>query len=394
MTNDRKQRTMPYKQEVKIELNPRVFKMNSRIISILRKEFIHIIRDPRSLSIILMMPVIMILIFGYAFNSDLKNVELGILDYSRTPQSRQFIEKFSCTEYFEIEAYYQSQDEIEESLKDRKIQVALVIPPDFAKTVKTQFRTPIQAIIDGSDAQSATIIQNYVEIIALETSSQFSESQFKLPLDIRLNIWYNPELKTANFFVPGIIALILVMISALLTSITIAREKEEGTMEQILVSPIKAHEIIIGKVTPYICLSFLDGVFIFLVGILLFKVPFYGNILLLILLSIVYIFTALSFGLLVSTVAPTLRVAMLITLVATIMPTIILSGFIFPIESMPVILQYFTFVIPARYFLVIARGIFMKGIGINYLWPQAGALLLMGVLFLIVSAKRFKSRLE
>jgi ABC-2 type transport system permease protein len=368
--------------------------MNARVFCIIRKEFIHIIRDPRSLTIIIIMPIIMILMFGYAFNSDLKNVKLGILDYSRSPQSRKYIEKFTCTEYFKIQQYCNSLAEIEIGIKNREIQVALVIPRDFAQSLQTRFTTPIQAIIDGSDAQSATIIQNYIDLISLDASTEFSESQLQMPLDIRVSIWYNPELETVNFFVPGIIALILVMISALLTSIAIAKEKESGTMEQILVSPIKANEIVIGKVLPYIGLAFLDGLLIILVGVFWFKVPFRGSILLLLLLSIVYIFSAISFGLLISTIAPSLRVAMLVTLATTIMPTILLSGFIFPIESMPLALQYVSTLIPARYFLVIARAVFLKGIGIRLLWPQAGALFFMGTLFLLISAKRFKSRLE
>lgn len=368
--------------------------MTSRVFPIIRKEFIHIIRDPRSLIIIILMPIIMILIFGYAFNSDLTDIKMGILDYSQTPQSRKLIGKFSNSGYFILVDYYQSLDEIDTQIKSRHLQMAIVIPPDYAKSTQSQLRTNIQVIIDGSNAQSATIIQNYVSLILTDISVGLSGAAFQLPIDVRVNIWYNPELKTIYFFVPGIIAMILVMISALLTCIAIAKEKEEGTLEQILVSPIKASEIIVGKVVPYIVLAFLDGILIILVGVLWFNVPFRGNFILLLLLSLVYIFTALSFGLLISTVASSLRVAMFVTLQTTVMPTMLLSGFIFPIESMPKFLQFVTLLVPARYFLLIVRGIILKGIGLTYLWPPVAALGLMGIIFLVISARRFKARLE
>jgi len=368
--------------------------MKSRIIPIVRKEFIHIIRDPRSLIIILFMPTLMIIIFGYAFNSDLKDIKMGVLDYSGTEPARQLIQKFTSSGYFILVDKYQNLKQIENNIKKRKLQMALVIPADYAESVLTKFWTPVQIIIDGSNSQSATIIQNYVDLITADLGSTLSLTDFKLPFDVRVSIWYNPELKTIHFFVPGIIAMILVMISALLTCIAIAKEREEGTLEQILVSPIRATEIVIGKVIPYICLAFLDGLLIIIVGVLWFGVPFRGSIWLLLLLALVYIYTALSFGLLISTIAPSLRVAMLVTLATTIMPTMLLSGFIFPIESMPRLLQAITLLVPARYFLVIVRGILLKGIGFQYLWQSTGILFLMGTLFLGISARRFKPRLE
>lgn len=367
--------------------------MNSRILPIVRKEFIHIFRDPRSLTIILLMPVIMLIVFGYAFNSDLNDIKLGVLDYSRSQASRHLIDKFVCTEYFTLECYCKSQDEVQRLIDEGKIQLAIIVPRDYDQSILSNFATPVQVLIDGSNSQSATIIQNYVSLILSDITAENSAG-FRLPLDVRLNVWYNPELKTVHFFVPGIIAMILMMISALLTSIAIAREKEDGTLEQILVSPIKAHEIIIGKVIPYIGLAFLDGLMIIVLGVLVFRVPFQGNVLLLLVLSLVYIYTALSFGILISTVAASLRVAMLVTLATTIMPTMILSGFIFPIESMPRLLQFITMLVPARYFLVIVRGIMLKGIGFNYLWEAVLMLFLMGSLFMAISAKRFKGRLE
>jgi ABC-2 type transport system permease protein len=368
--------------------------MNSRILPVVRKELIHIIRDPRSLVIIILMPVLMLIIFGYAFNSDLNDIKLGVLDYSQSQASRQLVEKFVCTEYFTLKKYCQSYDEVRRLIDAGEIQLALIIPRDYAKSILSQFATEVQVLIDGSNSQSATIIHSYVSMILNDVSVLSSSAGFQLPLDVRVNIWYNPELKTVYFFVPGIIAIILMMISALLTCIAIAREKEDGTLEQILVSPIKAREIIVGKVIPYIGLAFLDGLIIILLGMLLFNVPFQGSLLLLLALSLVYIYTALGFGILISTIAPSLRVAMLVTLATTIMPTIILSGFIFPIESMPRLLQFITMIVPARYFLVIARGIILKGVGFPFLWKAVLTLFLMGSLFLMISAKRFKGRLE
>ncbi|MBN2093295.1 ABC transporter permease [candidate division KSB1 bacterium] len=368
--------------------------MKSRIIPIVRKEFIHIIRDPRSLTIILFLPIFMILIFGYAFNADLKNIKMGVIDYSQSAKSRMLIEKFTSSGYFVLVDYYQKLEEIESQIKERNLQMALIIPRDYAESIQKNFTTRIQVLIDGSNSQSATIIKNYISLITVDVSAELSFVELQMPLDIRINIWYNPELKTIYFFVPGIIAMILIMISALLTCIAIAKEKEMGTLEQILVSPIKATEIVIGKVLPYILLAFLDGLFIILVGVLWFGVPFRGSVILLLALAIVYIYASLSYGLLISTVAPSLRVAMLITLATTVMPSMLLSGFIFPIESMPTILQAITYIVPAKYFLIISRGIILKGIGIQYLWEQVLFLVIMGTIFLAISAKRFKPRLE
>lgn len=368
--------------------------MKSRIIPIIHKEFIHIIRDPRSLLIIILMPILMILLYGYAFNIDLKNIKTGVIDYSRSRVSRQLIEKLSNSGYFTIVDYYDSMEQLENMIKSRLIRLALIIPEDFDESVQKNFLSNVQVLIDGSDSQAATIIQNYISTIINEFSFDLSDIEIKFPIDVRYQIWYNPELKTVHFFVPGLIALILVMISALLTCITIAREKEMGTMEQILVSPIHPYEIVIGKVIPYILLAFIDGVLILIVGYFWFKVPFEGSVFLLLGLSLIYIYTALSFGLVISTVVPSLRVAMLVTLAITLMPTVVLSGFIFPIESMPVVLRAVTYLVPARYFLRIIRGILLKGIGMQYLWQHVLVLFVMGTIFMIVSAKRFKSRLE
>ncbi|MBN1347779.1 ABC transporter permease [candidate division KSB1 bacterium] len=368
--------------------------MKTRIISIIRKEFIHIIRDPRSLLIVILMPVLMIVLYGYAFNTDIKDIETGVIDYNQSALSRKLLDTFFSSEYFTPAANCQSMEQIEDLIKSRRIRVALIIPKAFDKSVRKNFATPVQVIIDGSDSQAATIIQNYVSTILSGFISEISQVQIQLPIDVRYQFWYNPELKTAHFFVPGLIAMILVMISALLTCITIAREKEMGTLEQILVSPIHPYEIVIGKVVPYIVLAFIDGLLILVVGYAWFNVPFEGSLVQLMLLSLVYIYTALSFGLVISTVVPSLRVAMLMTLAITLMPTVLLSGFIFPIESMPPVLRWITFLVPACYFLKIIRGILLKGIGIEALWQQMLILFCMGTFFMIASAKRFKSRLE
>ena len=368
--------------------------MKSRIIPIIRKEFIHIIRDPRSLGIVLLMPMLMLMLYGYAFNVDLKEIKTGIINYDRGAASRLLIDKLASSGYFTIVDQYHSLDEVEDMIKNRTIRIAIIFPRDFGESIRENLTTPIQVLIDGSDSQAASIIQNYVSTIAAGFAAEISDKPIQMPIDVRYQIWYNPELETVNFFVPGLIALILVMISALLTCITIAKEKEIGTMEQILVSPIQPREIIIGKVIPYIVLAFIDGLLILLVGRFWFGVPFEGGAPLLLALFVVYIFTALSFGLAISTVVPSMRVAMLVTLAITLMPTVLLSGFIFPIESMPPALRIITHVVPARYFLIIIRGILLKGVGLQALWEQVLILLFMGMFFMMLSAKRFKSRLE
>ncbi|MDZ7360115.1 MAG: ABC transporter permease [candidate division KSB1 bacterium] len=365
--------------------------MSSRIIPIIRKEFIHIRRDFRTLIIIFVMPVVQLLMFGYAINMEIQNIDLAVIDHSNTPASRDLVRAFQGSRFFTAIDFDGGESAIEQLFQQRLAKAALIIPPDFAPAINGPLPVSVQVLIDAGDSNTAQLIQNYVNGVLQIYNA---ERGVTAPFEARTTIRYNPSLKSAYFFVPGLVALILMMISALLTSLTIAREKETGTMEQILVSPIRPLEIIIGKVVPYIFLAFADGILILLVARFWFKVPVTGHLALILLACLLYVCVALAFGLLISTRARTQQVAMMGALMGTMLPTVMLSGFIFPIASMPKVLQFVTYIIPARYFLPVIRGVMLKGNTIFHLWLPLGVLVLMGIVFLAISAKRFKMRLE
>ncbi len=366
--------------------------LGSRTAALARKEVIHILRDPRSLIIIFILPLIMMMIFGYAIDMDLKNIRLGALDHDRSPSSRAFLEKLHASPNFEITRRLVRRDEIKTMILSRSIRAAVVLPEGFGESIRQEILTPIQVIVDGADANSANIIINFLQAYIADYSLSLSTVHLQ-PLEVRVRMLYNPGMKSANFVVPGLVAVFLMMVCAMLTSVTIAREKETGTLEQILVSPIRKHEVIIGKVLPYVVLSFLIGSVILGFSYFWFKVPFRGSVLLLASLSLFYIFTALAFGLLISTVSPNQQMAMVISLVSTILPVIMLSGFIFPLASMPRVLQWVSYVIPARYFLLVIRGIMLKGTEIGTAWPWILPLMGLAAWFLLIAARRFKLKL-
>ncbi len=363
------------------------------ILPIIRKEFIHIRRDPRTLAIIILMPLVQLLIFAYAIDMDVKDIRLGILDYSRTPASRDLIRKFTGSDYFDYRVHIQKSSQIEDLFRGREIKAALVIPVDYAKSIKNEAVTPVQILIDGSDSNTGSIVLNTTRQLLTEASFEISSIR-ALPLSITSSIWYNPEQESNHFVVPGLVAVLMMMICALLTSIAITREKETGTMEQILVAPLKPYQIIIGKVLPYVLLAAIAATLIILVGRFWFKVPFVGSISLLVLLSLVYLLTALSLGILISTIAKTQQTAMMMALMGTMLPSVILSGFVFPVASMPLFLQAISKVIPATHFLVIIRSILLKGNGFQVLWPYVIYLVVLSLILLTISIKRFKVRLD
>lgn len=365
----------------------------SRIKAIAKKEFLHIIYDKRSLLIIIAMPLLMLVLFGYALDMEIDNIDMAVVDFDRTAISRNLIDEFSGSNFFNVSHYNGKMEEIEEVFLLREARVVLIVNQHFSKDFQRQAQTPIQIMIDASDPNAATLIRGYCNGIILNFNSKYGGT-LPIPFQIKPRIWYNPDLKSAYFFVPGLIALILIMISAMLTSITITREKELGTLEQILVSPVKPREIIIGKVLPYVLLAFMDGFLILVLGNLLFDLPFLGNYILLIFLSLLYILTSLSLGLMISTLVHTQQVAMMIAIVVTLLPTVMISGFIFPIQSMPVVLQYISYIVPAKYYMIILRGILLKGNTLMQLLPQALFLTVMSLVLLRRAVSRFSTNLE
>ena len=365
----------------------------SIITAIAKKEFLHILHDPRTLTILFIMPILQLVMFGYALKMEIQEVKIGIVDYANTNESRHLIEQFKGSPFFVPFFYDGPLSEMDELFKSRSANLVMIIPEDFDKQLQRNREIPLSFTIDASDANAATAIRNYCNQVIVDFNQTYNR-QLPLPFDITSSILYNPDTRSTYFFVPGIIALLLIMISALLTSITITREKETGTMEQILVSPVKSHQIILGKVLPYILLAILIALVILLTGIFLFKVPFRGNALLLFILSTLYIITALSIGLMISTVAKTQQVAMMVAMIITLLPTIMLSGFIFPIASMPKLLQYLSYIIPARYYLHIVRGIILKGSTFLDLSQPTLFLGVISAILLIVSIRKFSSNLE
>ncbi len=367
--------------------------MNHVLLSIMRKEFRHIRRDPQTLAIILAWPVIMLFLFGYAITMEMRQIDTAIVDLDHSPQSRAIIERVTSTDFFNVTAVDIPYNEYEKVLMERKARCILVIPQDFAHKLQKNPRTKIQLIIDASDPNAANYISKYFSQIAAQYNFAHNRINF-MPFTMESRLLFNPDLKSQYFFVPGLIAVILLLISALLTSIAIVREKELGTMEQILVSPVRHYQIIIGKAIPYTVIGFIDAIIILAVGHFWFKVPIEGGLLLLLGTMIIYIFTGLSFGLLVSTITTSQRVAMMAALVSTILPTIMLSGFIFPVDSMPVIFQYISKIIPATHFLEIIRGIMLKGVGFGELKTQIGYLALIAFVLNAISIRKFKTNLE
>ncbi len=365
--------------------------MSSRILPIIRKEFIHIRRDFRTLIIIFAMPVFMLLIYGYAINMEIQNISVAVFDYSQTPASRELVRAFSGSRFFTVQDYSGGIAEIEQLFQQRRAKLALLIPHDFAAAVASPLPPTVQLLIDASDSNTALGIRNYASsVLQLYNLERGSD----LPFEVRSTIAYNPTLKSSYFFVPGLVALILMMISALLTSVTIAREKETGTMEQILVSPVRPLEIVAGKVVPYILLAFVDGIIILLVAHFWFQVPIRGSLVLILAAALLFVFVALALGLLISTAARTQQVAMMAALLASLLPTVMLSGFIFPIASMPKVLQWVTYLVPARYFLPIIRGVLLKGNSLVEIWPFLLTLVGFGFMLLLISVRKFKMTLE
>ncbi|MCA9734292.1 MAG: ABC transporter permease [Deferribacteres bacterium] len=364
-----------------------------RIIAIARKEMLHIKNDPRSLSIILLMPVFQLIMFGYALNTELQYVDLAVIDYSHSTASHDLVQKFTGSPFFHVYHYEGQFDKLDELFLSREARVVLLIGQDFASDLATQTQSSVQILIDAVDPNAAHMIRNYCSQV-IQNFNAANNISLPTPFQIETSVWFNPDMKSAYFFVPGLLALLLIMICALLTSITITREKELGTMEQILVSPVQPQEIILGKVIPYVFISFIIAGLILFIGIWLFGVPFVGNLILLTILSLVYVLTALSLGILISTITQTQQVAMMIALVITLMPTVILSGFIFPIASMPLPLQYLANIIPARWYLTIVRGIILKGNTLQQLIQPTLVLLGMTLLLLAIARRKFSANLE
>jgi ABC-2 type transport system permease protein len=363
---------------------------------IVRKEFIQTFRDRRMFLPLFIAPVIQLILFGFAATTDVKNIPLGIMDYDKSPESRALIANFLNTDAFRPLPLLDSSREIDGLIQKGKIKVAVVIPPDFEKSLRRGRRTSLQIILDGSDANSATIVLSYISRLLSRHSEKIVAEIIGQSLTARMQlqerIWYNPDLKSSIYMVPGVICLVLLLTTLLLTSMAITKEREMGTLESLIVSPIKPWELIIGKTAPFVLIGFVDIVLIVLAGRIVFGLPIRGSVFLLLGISFLFILTSLSIGLLVSTVSRTQQQA-LASSVFFLMPAMLLSGIFTPIESMPRVIQYITYLNPLRYFGRAIRGILLKGNGLAILWPEVMALFLFGLIMLVFSSLRFRKYL-
>lgn len=375
--------------------------MRERIIQMLRKEFIQIFRDPKMKGIIFLMPIIQLMVFGYAVTTDVKNVATAVYDLDNSVASRELISRFVQSGYFEVVEYVDSDRRVEELMDRGQAQVVIRTNRGFHDDLRAGRVAQLQMIVDGTDSTTAGIVLDYGAKIAGRFSEKVLLTRFQrikgaaqLPGRVRLQTraWFNDNLESRNFYVPGVIAIIVMLITLMLTSMAVVREKEIGTMEQIMVTPITPTEFILGKTVPFALIGFADVILVTVVGVFWFEVPIRGSLLLLFTSTALYLMTTLGVGLLISTVSHTQQQAMMSTFFFYF-PAVLLSGFMFPIANMPKIIQWLTYLNPLRYFLVIIRGIFLKGVGPNILWPQMVALAIMGVATLWLASRRFRKTL-
>lgn len=366
-----------------------------RFIGFIKKEFYHIFRDKRSLFILFGMPVVQVMLFGFAITNEINNVDIAILDHSKDATTQEIIDKITASKYFSVKDFLDNENDIETAFKKGKIKAVLNFETDFSKKLLTKNQATIQILTDATDPNTANTISNYTASI-LKTYQELLNKDAKIPyqIGIQTRMFYNPEMKSVYMFVPGVMTIILMLVSAMMTSISITREKELGTMEILLVSPLKPFQVIVGKVVPYVLLSVINAIIIILLSIFIFKMPVAGSMFLLGAESILFIINALSLGILISTISATQQTAMMISLMGLMLPVILLSGFIFPISSMPLPLQVISNIIPAKWFIIILKGIMLKGVGLAYLWKESLILVGMTLFFIALSIKKYKIRLE
>jgi len=367
----------------------------SRLLAMARKEAIQLRRDVRSLILAFLLPVLLVVLFGYAISWDVNQIATAVLDRDRSSQSRALLDAFQASGYFRVERSLDATAEIDALLDRGTVQVVLVIPEDFARELGAGRQAQLQVIVDGSDANTATIALAYANGIVQAWSRSFSSTALRAssPIQTRTRIWYNEELLSRNMIVPGLVAVIMMIIAAMLTSLTIAREWERGTMEQLAATPVGRAEVVLGKMLPYVAIGLIDVVVVSLVGVLLFDVPFRGNPALLMVLSLAFIIGALGLGIFISAVARSQLLATQMAMILTFLPAFLLSGFMFAIEVMPAPLEAITWLVPARYFLVVTRGIFLKGVGADVLRVQGLLMIAFAVAGIVAATRVFRKEL-
>lgn len=373
-----------------------------RTLAVSRKEARQIIRDTRSLYLALGIPVMLMLLFGYALSLDVDNIPLAVWDQARTVQSRQLVSDMTSSGYFRQVMYTDSYRKIVDAIDKGEVSVGVIVPHDFGRKIKSGLTTSVQVLVDGSDSTRAGLGIVYLETILAvfegdlqqgEMGRQAVQSRINPPLEPRVKLLYNPELISRNNIIPGLIAIIMMVIAALLTSLTVVREKETGTMEQLISTPLKANELIVGKLIPYFALGYVDLIMVYLMGVYVFGVPFRGSLLLMFCVAGIFLVGALSLGFLISVTAANQFLATQVALLGTFLPAFLLSGFVFPITNMPYILQLFTYIVPARHFVTILRAIFLKGAGVEVIAIPTLALVVLGAFITFLATRKLHMRL-
>jgi ABC-2 type transport system permease protein len=370
-----------------------------RIIALLKKEFGQLFKDKKLLPIAFLAPVIQLTLLGFAASLDVKNISIVLCDLDKTETSRTFVQSFTNSGYFTVEYATEDYGSIQQYVDNNKVAMALVIPPKFGDKVLRREPATVQVLLDGSEGSSAAITMAYVNQIIIRSSTEILTEVLggRLPtgmVDAEIRAWYNPSLKSRNFMVPGVLVLILLLTTTNLTAMAIVKEKEIGTLEQIMVTPIKPSELILGKLIPFTIIGLTNVCVVLTVMVFGFGIPIKGSVLLLFGLSGLFLLTSLGVGLFVSTISKTQQQAMMTAIFFMMMPMMYLSGFVFPVENMPKVLQYISLCIPMRYYLVIVRSIILKGVGLSTLWVEALMLLFMGVAILVASVLRFRKKLD
>lgn len=373
-----------------------------RLLAVSRKEFLHVRRDPRSLVLGIAIPVVLLLLFGYVLTLDVDRVQLAVWDRSRTPESRELVSRFEGSRYFQVALRAEGYPEVEEALDEARVLAALVIPEDFGGRVRSDRSSIVQLLLDASEANTATIALGYAETVVSRYSADLEVRWARAkgiqgvrpPLDVRSRVWFNTDLESRNFIIPGLISVIMMIIAALLTSLTVAREWEQGTMEQLIATPVTATELILGKLLPYFVIGMMDLAVAVAMGKYLFHVPMRGSLPLLFGIAAVFLVGALSLGMLFSVAMRSQFAASQLAMAFTFLPSYLLSGFVFSIDSMPRAARAVTYLVPSRYFVKVIKGIYLKGVGLGTLAVDTVLLLVFGAGMVLAATRMFHKKLR
>jgi ABC-2 type transport system permease protein len=376
--------------------------INSRLVSLIRKEFIQIMRDPRTLVLVMVIPVMQLFLLGYAATNDVRNVPLAVYNQDRGPASRDLLDAYRVADYFRFTFEVYSEDMLRQLIDSGQARAGIIIPPDYSQQILDQRSAEVAFILDGSDPTVASTSLSAAQLIGQQHATQIMvqrlegrgfSTAIQLPVEVRSQVWYNPDLISAYFMIPGMIGMILYALTSILTATAIVRERERGTIEQLIVTPIRPWELMVGKLLPYVILAFLNTLEVIVIGHFWFEVPVRGDLGLILVVSGLFLMSSLGIGLLASTIANTQQEAMLIVWM-TLLPSLFLSGFFFPLEAMPRVLQWISYIFPLRYYLIIIRSLMLKGIGIGPIWGEVIALVIFGIAIMSLAVKRFRKRLD